>query len=397
MVDLTQLTIIYPWLNSFEKYHKDMAPQDPDDFISNVFSKYPQLNLYELISKFFDAAFENLEEISGFNISEISVELYLVLRILIYMLSDNRITNRVANLYSKLVYSKLKNENDHNLFYICHDLNIDIKFIESEKTYRIIYDKNQYEMLSTNILIYFIDYLKLSTNLKDEYRKLINNPLQDGYIYIQKRTLARLLQEYVRSKFLDTAKDNKKTLDYFKEQMLKVKDFKELYDNILSLWDLKKESFEYSIDLKYKEGKDILSKFPPCIREILLKAQDHQNLIHIERLFLVFFLHALEYPIDKIIDIFSTLPDFDHEKTKYQVEFAKKKGYVPHSCSTLQSLNLCMASKYEDNLCLNGFTSKKDNVKKKITHPLFYLQYKQFINNLKEKKQQIKLENESKD
>ncbi|MFX1414596.1 MAG: hypothetical protein ACFFA2_12270 [Promethearchaeota archaeon] len=383
METLLHLTIDYPWLNSFEKYHKDLAPQNPEDFISRVFLKYPQINLYEMISKFFAAAFENLEEIADFNLDRISVELYLILRILIYIFSDNRITNRIANLYSKLIYSKLKNEGDSNLFYICQDLNINIKYLENKKTFRIIYDKDQHEELKTNFLIYFLDYLKLSINLKDDYRRLINNPLENGYIYVQKRTLARLLQEYVRNKFLDIEKDNKKSIEKFKQKMLEVKDFKELYDNILHLWDLKKESFEYSINLTYQEGKDVLFNFPPCIKEILNKAQDHQNLIHIERLFLVFFLHALEYPIEKIIDVFSTLPDFDREKTKYQVEFAKKKGYVPHSCSSLKSLNLCMAIKYKDDLCLNGFTSKKDKLNKKITHPLFYLQYKQFISRIK--------------
>ncbi|MFX1497257.1 MAG: hypothetical protein ACFFBH_07005 [Promethearchaeota archaeon] len=394
---LLKLTMDYPWLNSFENYHEEMAQQDPDIFISKVFSKSPEINLYEMISKFFNAAFDNLEEITDFNLSKISVELYLILRILLYIFSDNRITNRVANLYSKLIYSELKNESDYNLFYICQDLNINLKYLEHERTYRIIYDKNQHEELKSRFLIHFIDYLNLSTNLKDDYRRLINNPLENGYIYIQKEKLARLLQEYVRNKLLDVEKDNKKSIEKFKEKMLTVKDFKELYDNILHLWDMKKESFEYSIDLKYQTGKDFLTNFPPCIKEILSKAQDHQNLIHIERLFLVFFLHALEYPTEEIIDIFSTLPDFNYEKTKYQVEFAKKKGYVPHSCSTLKSLNLCMAIKYKDELCIDGFTSKKDNINKKITHPLFYLQYKQFISSIKSNKSQLKRKDEFKD
>ena len=62
--------------------------------------------------------------------------------------------------------------------------------------------------------------------------------------------------------------------------------------------------------------------------------------MHIERLFITFFLNALEYPIEYIIDIFSTLPDFNKEITKYQVDFAKKKAYTPHSCETLKTLNL---------------------------------------------------------
>ena len=79
-----------------------------------------------------------------------------------------------------------------------------------------------------------------------------------------------------------------------------------------------------------------------------------------------------------IIEIFSTLPDFDLAKTKYQVKFAEKKGYVPHSCATLKSYNLCMASKFKDGLCLKGYYSKKKKLEQKIKHPLFYIQYKQY-------------------
>ena len=89
-------------------------------------------------------------------------------------------------------------------------------------------------------------------------------------------------------------------------------------------------------------------------------------------MFITFFLNALEYPIEYIIDIFSTLPDFNKEITKYQVDFAKKKAYTPHSCETLKTLNLCMAEKYKDNLCLEGYYSKKFDAEKKIKHPLFY-------------------------
>ena len=114
------------------------------------------------------------------------------------------------------------------------------------------------------------------------------------------------------------------------------------------------------------------------MNEILMKAEMGQNLQHTERLIIVFFLLALNYPKEFIINIFSKQPDYDDKKTTYQVEFAKKKGYVPHACSTIKSLNLCMAQKHNDELCLDGYFSKKINTQKKISHPLFYVQYKQF-------------------
>ena len=114
------------------------------------------------------------------------------------------------------------------------------------------------------------------------------------------------------------------------------------------------------------------------MREILSKIKDGQNLIHIERLVITFFLHALEYPVEEIINLFSTSPDFDEKIARYQVEHSKKRGYLPHSCASLKSLNLCLAAAYKDELCLKGYHSKKFDEERIIAHPLAYLRIKQY-------------------
>jgi len=127
--------------------------------------------------------------------------------------------------------------------------------------------------------------------------------------------------------------------------------------------------------------------FPPCVEKILSKAQEGQNLIHTERLFILWFLNALKYPEDKIINVFSTLPDFDREKTAYQVKYAIKKGYTPYSCKSLKSYTLCMASKYKDDLCLKGFYSRRQDTQKEILHPLAYVRIKQYRTSRESKNQ----------
>ena len=135
-------------------------------------------------------------------------------------------------------------------------------------------------------------------------------------------------------------------------------------------------TYTFKIDLKSKEN--LLQLYPPCVKEILRKAQEGQNLVHHERLFIVWVLLSLDYPVDKIVDIFSTLPDFNREKTTYQVNFAKKKNYIPYQCSTLLSFNLCMAAKYKDELCLEGYGSVDPTERKKLKHPLAYIRIKQY-------------------
>ncbi|MFX1259457.1 MAG: hypothetical protein ACFFAN_16510 [Promethearchaeota archaeon] len=391
-----ELIYHYPWLPSLKENFSSIASMDPVEFIKKATKKYPFGEIQERISKLFKAAFENLEQISDYKVDELNVYIYLIIKILLYVLNNRIITNRIANIYSKKAHDDLLEDSEFNLYAICKDIELKILYYEQPIYYGKIVLKDYTAPLKTKFRIHYTDFLKLAAYLRDDYRKLVNNSLSNGYVFIQKKALIRLIQEYIRMKFLINENENPASLEALKNPILKLKEFKEIYENILHEWELKKEHFEYSFEIGFKEGSDLSNSFPPCIIEILSKAQEGQNLTHTERLYLVFFLHALNYPVVEIINIFSTLPDFDKNKTTYQVEFAKKKAYTPHSCSTLKSLNLCKAVKYKDELCLEGYYSKKLEVQKKISHPLFYVQFKQFQSSKKEKldKKQIKNENE---
>ena len=369
----------YPWLPSLENLYPDIASKNPNEFISDIFSNNP-LEIQERILAFFKASFNNLEQIADYKIDEINIHVYLIIKILLYLLDDKSISNRIANLYSKVTYSELVKEDDAYLYDICKDLNLDILYYQIPVKYGIIITKDQQEDLYSNFRIHYTDYLRLSVNLRDEFRKLINNPLSEGYVFLQKRNLSRLLQEFVREKFFLKDGDDKSSIEALKKNLLKIKDFSELHERILANWELKKEDFEYSIEFKSLDGSDISTNFPPCIKEILSKIQEGQNLIHNERLFIVWFLIAVNYQVDTIINLFSSMPDFNREKTAYQVNYAKKKMYTPYKCSTLKSFNLCMAKQYKDKLCLEGFLSRKLNEQKFITHPLFYVKFNQYQN-----------------
>lgn len=388
----TELIYHYPWLPSLNNIFSSIASQDPIEFIKETFEKYPPSEIRDRILELFRAAFENLEQIMEYKVDKLNVHCYLILKIFLYILNNRVITNRIANLYSKITYNELINESDAYIYDICMDLKLDINYYQLPIKFGINITKDQQEILQTNFRIYFIDYLKLSANLRDEYRRLINNPLSEGYVFIQKRSLIRLLQEYVRQKLIIRQEENKVNLDNFKGETLKINEFKEMYETISNEWALKEEEFEYSIEIDFKSGKDISGSYPPCVQETLKKAQEGQNITHTERLYIVWFLNSFNYPEDKIVNIFSTLPDFNRGKTAYQVRFAKKKGYIPYSCQSLKSYNLCMAKKYKDKLCLEGYFSKKYDTQKEIKHPLSYVRIKQYrmSNKQQNSKNQIK-------
>jgi len=368
----------YPWLPSKNDYYSNIGSSDPIEFIKEVLRRYSDGTLENRIFHIFKSAFQNIEEIKDYQSDESNVYLYSILKILLYVLNNKPIANRIANIFSKQTLKLLENENDFNLFEICKDLSINIQYYKDPIPYKLIIDKDITSSKKTNFSVYYIDYLKLASGFRNEDRKLLYSALANGQVYLRKKELVRLLQELVRKKLLIEDVDDKASMEAFKERLLNIKEIQELYENIVNEWELKKEDFEYSFELQSYQGKDLKDSFPPCIEEILRKVDEGQNIIHTERLFLVFYLHALQFSVDEIVDLFAKLPDFDRKKTEYQVEFAKKKGYSPHSCSTLKSLGLCYAKQYNNQLCLEGSHPRKYDEQRKIQHPLFYLQMKQY-------------------
>jgi len=369
----------YPWLPSLKTFYSDIGEKTYAEFIVEIFSKDISNEIAERVLTVFESAFNNLEDIQNKKFDYLNVYVYLLLKVLLYALNNKIITNRIANLYSKNAYNDLERENsESNLYDICQDLGLKIKYFNPPIDYGIKIVKDYREKLKTNFTIHFIDYLSLASNLRDEYRKLTNNPLEDGYVFIQNKTLIRLIQEYVRNKLLIEETEDKPSFDAFIKVVSNIQGFKGLYEKIQSIWSKRKEEFDFTFKIDIKSKEDMLMLYPPCVIEMLKKAEEGQNLVHHERLFIVWFLLALEYPVENVVNIFSTLPDFDREKTTYQVEYAKRKNYTPYQCSTLKSLGLCMADKYKDELCIEGYGSKDPTERKKLKHPLAYVRIKQY-------------------
>ena len=375
----------YPWLPSLKECYPKKASKGPIDFINEIFSSDNNDKIKERILEFFKGAFNKIEDFSFYMDDETNIDFYIGIKIFLSILNNKQIANRIAELYSKITIKSLNKEtnNEFNLYYIYKDLNLDVVYSEESVIYKKIKVKDQDLNIETKFRIHFIDYLKLASNLRDNYRKLVNNSLSNGYVFIQPDDLNRLLQEYVRIKFLSQI-----NIEDLREELFKNQIFKNLYDTISEYWEVKKEEFEYSFEMGFKKDQDVSKFLPPCIQEILAKVKEGQNLIHTERLGIVWFLNALKYPEEEIINLFSSLPDFDRDKTGYQVRYAIKKGYTPYSCKTLKSYNLCMAKKYKDELCLNGYFSKKHDIQKKISHPLFYVQFTQFVSAKKKKNEE---------
>jgi DNA primase large subunit len=95
-----------------------------------------------------------------------------------------------------------------------------------------------------------------------------------------------------------------------------------------------------------------------------LKSATKVGLAHSARFAPVSFLIQINMSVNQIVGLFNTSPDFDPEKTRYQVEhIAGSSGtkYKPPSCTTMATYGNCPG---EDELC------------RRIRHPLSYYERK---------------------
>jgi DNA primase large subunit len=115
--------------------------------------------------------------------------------------------------------------------------------------------------------------------------------------------------------------------------------------------------------------------FPPCMQALVLALTAGTNLTHAGRFALTTFVHTIGMNITEIAQMYARSPDFDPEKTMYQVEHITGRGgtgteYTAPACAAMKTTGLCV---HRDKLC------------ESVNHPLnYYRQKKKYL--LKTKK-----------
>ncbi|MDI6719431.1 MAG: DNA primase large subunit PriL [Methanomicrobiales archaeon] len=100
--------------------------------------------------------------------------------------------------------------------------------------------------------------------------------------------------------------------------------------------------------------------FPPCMKALMHAITTGANLPHTGRFALTAFLHTIGMSTPQIVEIYCRAPDFDLQKTQYQVEHISGRSgteYTPPSCATMRTYGICVA---RDDLCGH------------VNHPLTY-------------------------
>jgi DNA primase large subunit len=240
-------------------------------------------------------------------------------------LVDDRFLNRRYSLAEAIrVYHLLKNESEEKIIKIAvNEFNLDIKR-DIENIDGKIYP----------LKIAFYDYLMLASGFHEPNWKLINRKLTKGYVSIKGTEVARLIQVEVENYVMErvNVSISFKLPPLLQEILEKVKHIFEEYKGEIG-----------SINLP---AQVINEAFPPCMKYCLEGLLSGRRASHMERFGLTSFLVNVGMPITEMIQLYTSVSDFDESLTRYQIEhIAGLKGnrtmYSPPTCSTLRTHGIC--------------------------------------------------------
>jgi len=336
MVELSILAK-YPFLNDSKVYVKDNAPSMEELLDDPLYERARVIGVERLDNAFKDRDVGNRSLATE---SDCVMELlsYPIARMMAVCIDDTYFKRRYALGEAVHAYKNLIDESTSFLLYIAKEFNLNVKFSE---------DANKFS-------IHFTDYLRNAPTRYKEW-KMINREMKDGYIMISHKDFARLIQEALRTRInneLDSRRYNQAIYNTFSS------DIKRIQNTVL----MHRKKIEAT-----PVGKLSVEKLPPCMKDILAAIQSGENVPHMGRFALVAFLNSLKLSANDILKVFSSAPDYEEEKTRYQVEhitgITSSTAYTPPGCDKMRTYGICPVDKIDD-LC------------KTKRHPLSYYQAK---------------------
>lgn len=261
---------------------------------------------------------------------------YPMSRILVSCIADPYLTRRYALAEAVSAARRLRSEDAAFVEKLAGELEVDITLT-----------KDAFRM-------HFLDFLKLTNQMRHRSWKLINQRVESGFVHLSRDRAIRVLQNAIQKRVEAglPLPVNDDILKAFTSEIVHIK----------KLIEEKKARYKAE-DL----GRVRITRFPPCMYQLLAMIQAGENVPHTGRFAIVSFLHNIGLTNDEIFNLFSTVPDFDLSKTRYQIEHITGKisatEYTPPECSTMKSYGLCPGG---DDLCHEPW----------MNHPLAYYRSK---------------------
>jgi DNA primase large subunit len=258
---------------------------------------------------------------------------YPIARMIISCSEHRLLIARYALGEAMLLESRLLEESDENMLAIARELGVEVT-----------------KGADGSFMIHFSSFLSTTSTIRAKEWKLVNQEIFAGKVKVNRERLARIMRQALNDKINSELP-------------------RPVNDKILSVFGADAERFVQQLEGKRKEfvagelGPIDDLAFPPCMKTILTMMRNGENVPHTARFAITSFLGALGMSAEKILEMFSTAPDFDPGKSGYQIQhiLGEISGtkYTPPECSTMKSYGNCYNP---DSLCAQEW----------MTHPLKY-------------------------
>ncbi len=328
----------YPFVGEAARYARDRGIELADLLSSRTYDRVRALGIDRVRSALEEGVVPDRAAVGE---AEALAELlsYPVARIVASCIADPYLNRRYAIAEAKRAHGRMAIEEAEFLEFLARELDVDLRREDgADRTFRV----------------HFTDFLKHTRSMRDPGWKLINQPVDRGYVVLPRDKAVRLLQNAVQGRIESELPlpVNDEILATFRPQTVELK----------ALLAQKKERFKAQ-----ELGKVSITRFPPCMYNILAAIQNHENVAHQGRFAIVAFLHHIGLSNDEIFRVFGDVPDFAADVTRYQIDHItgtiSPTEYTPPECSTMQSYGLCPGG---DALCHEPW----------MHHPLTYYRRK---------------------
>jgi DNA primase large subunit len=275
---------------------------------------------------------------------------YVLARIIVSCVQDKQLYDRLARYEAERAYYFLNAETGS----------------ESEKGWNenAVLDDNRNSRIANYIAAEFridlskdrmplADYIEIVSVLHEERFRLVNRHVSKGYVEIKKEELLELLRERIR---------------VILRRDLPYRVPKTICQMLLPVAESIRK--EYQQQMLRQFGAVEENAFPPCMQTLITALTAGTNLTHAGRFALTTFVHTIGMDVPAIAQLYARSPDFDPEKTMYQVEHITGRGgsgteYTAPACAAMRTTGLCVN---RDPLCEH------------VNHPLSYYKVKKKAN-----------------
>ncbi|MGB9853375.1 MAG: DNA primase regulatory subunit PriL [Candidatus Bathyarchaeales archaeon] len=328
----------YPFLKDAVEYVKsldlkveDLTSSEYSKILERARERVEEAILYALVSR-------KLQN------EEIEILSFPTAIMLVAATENQFIKKRYALAEAKQAYADMKLESKEKILAIAKNFQWEITSnVEAETPYEF--------------KLHFTDYLRNTAHLRDKKWKLVNRPLAEGNVYLNRNEVARLLSEEVRKHI---------------EKRLDIKELPKLPQKIMEIAEKMKNLTIEKIGKAEIEGIPktmTIEAFPPCIKALYEAASKGRHISHIGRFTLTAFLVNIGMPTENIIELFRSSSDFNERMTRYQVEHisgerGSRTRYRPPKCEMLRTHGVCTNP---DETCRN------------VNHPLVYYRKKSSV------------------